>query len=106
MNKVHVKKNDLVMVLAGRDRGKRAKVLEVKIKEGMVVVDGCNVVKRHTKPRPPKVPHGGILEVAKPIPSGKVMLVCPKCSKATRVGHRVEKDGTRSRQCKKCGEVI
>lgn len=104
--KVHVKKGDTVEVLSGKDRGKRGKILKVIPREGKILVDGINVVKRHTRPRPPKVPQGGILEKAMPIYSSRVMLVCPSCNEATRIGKNVLDDGTRARACKSCGKEI
>ncbi|MBI2264358.1 MAG: 50S ribosomal protein L24 [Armatimonadetes bacterium] len=102
----HVKKDDNVMILSGRDKGKKGKVLQVLPDEGKVLVDGINVVKRHTRPRPPKIPQGGILEKALPICASRVMLVCPKCGKATRTGRKFMESGEKVRLCKKCGEQI
>ena len=107
--KVHVRKNDNVVVLAGKDRGKKGKVLEVLPEKNRVLVDSVNTVKRHTKPRPPRFPQGGILEKSMPLAASNVQLVCPSCSKPTRVGHKqVDKDGkpVNVRVCKKCGEEI
>ena len=84
MAKVHVKTGDTVMVISGKDRGNSGKVLQVSPKEGKVIVEGRNMVTKHVKPR------------------RQVMPVCPKCGKATRVGH-TEKDGKKVRVCKKCG---
>jgi large subunit ribosomal protein L24 len=106
---VHVRKNDNVVVLAGKDRGKKGKVLEVFPEKQRVLVDNVNVVKRHSKPRPPRIPQGGILEKSMPIDASNVMLVCPRCSKPTRSAHKgVNKDGKTQqvRICKKCGEEI
>lgn len=105
MGSMHIKKNDTVVVLSGKDRGKRAKVIGANPKEGTVLVEGVNVVKKHTKPRPPKIPHGGILERAMPIHSSKVMLVCPHCSTPIRVKMTIGKLG-RERTCRKCNETI
>jgi large subunit ribosomal protein L24 len=106
MAKVHVKKNDNVVVLAGKDRGK---VLEVNPEKNTVLVDGVNTVKRHQKPRPPKFPQGGIVEKTMPLNASNVQLVCPRCSRPTRTGHKAhEENGVTSyvRVCKKCGEEI
>ena len=92
--KMNVKKGDTVVVLSGKDKGK----------QGKVVVEGVNKVKRHTKPNQ-KAPQGGILVKEMPMHACKVMLVCPACSKATRVAHK-EVNGKMVRACKKCGEVI
>ncbi len=104
--KVNVRKNDTVMVLSGKDKDKRGKVVKVLPAEGKVVVEGVNVVKKHSKPKPPKVPQGGILEKAMPIDSSKVMLVCDKCDKPVRVKKSVSSEGVRIRVCRKCGEQI
>lgn len=102
--KLNVKKNDTVRVLSGRDKGKEGKIIESLPKKGKVVVEGVNKVKRHTKPNQ-KFPNGGIITKETPIAVCKVMLVCPACSKATRVGHK-SVNGKNVRVCKKCGEVI
>ena len=102
----HVKKNDTVVVLSGKDKNKRGKVLGVEPKRNKVLVDGVNVVRRHTKPRPPRLPQGGIIEKTLPIDLSNVMLVCPKCDKPTRIAAKVNADGTRSRACKHCNEII
>jgi len=103
--KVHVKKGDLVMVIKGKDAGKKGKVLRVIPKEGRVVVEGVNIVKKHTRPTP-KMPQGGIIEKEAPMSSSKVMLFCTKCNRPTRIGKRFLADGKKVRYCKKCGEVI
>lgn len=102
--KLNVKKGDKVLVLSGKDKGKEGKIIEALPKKGKVVVEGVNEVKRHTKPNA-KNPQGGIVKKAAPLAACKVMLVCPACSKATRVGHK-EVNGKNVRVCKKCGEVI
>jgi len=106
MPALHVKKGDTVEVLSGKNRGKRGKVLKVFPREGKVLVDGVNVVKRHTRPQPPTIPQGGILEKALPIYASKVMLVCPHCNERTRTGKRVLEDNSRVRYCKKCQKEI
>lgn len=109
MSKVHVKKDDTVVVLTGKDRGKKGKILEVQPEKQKVLVDGVNVVKRHTKPRPPRFPQGGIIEKSMAVSASNVMLVCPRCSRPTRQAHKaVQEEGqTRYvRVCKKCGEEI
>ncbi len=100
-----VRKGDEVMVVTGRDRGKRGKVQEVRPSDGTVVVAGVNIAKRHTKPNPSKNQKGGIIEQPMPLALGKVMVVCPHCGKPTRVGHRRDED-TKERVCKRCGETI
>ncbi|MFH0801487.1 MAG: 50S ribosomal protein L24 [bacterium] len=106
MNKVHVKKNDTVVVLSGKDSGKKGKILKVITEDMKVLVEGVNISKRHTRPRPPKIPQGGILEKAQPMSSSNVQLVCPKCSKPTRIAHKQSSEGKNERVCKQCGEVI
>ncbi|CEP68034.1 Ribosomal protein L24 [Moorella glycerini] len=103
--KVHVKKGDLVMVITGKDAGKKGKVLSVDRAKGRVVVEGVNVVKRHTRPTP-RMPQGGIIEKEAPVASSNVMLFCNKCNRPTRIGKQFLADGTKTRVCKKCGEVI
>lgn len=102
----HVKKDDTVVVLAGKDKDKRGKVLGVEPKRNKVLVDGVNVVRRHTKPRPPKFPQGGIIEKTLPIDLSNVMLVCPKCNKPTRAQNKLQSDGTKIRACRSCSEQI
>ena len=80
MNKIHVKTGDTVVILSGKDKGKQGKVLEVSPKERKVIVEGCNTVKKHVKPRRMGEP-GGIVTAEAPIYASKVMLVCPKCGK-------------------------
>ena len=101
---MHIKKDDKVVVISGNDKGKEGKVLEVSPKEGKVIVDGVHVVSKHVKPRRMGDP-GGIIKAEGAIYASKVMLVCPKCGKPTRVGHTVA-DGKKVRACKKCGAAI
>lgn len=96
---------DKVVVLAGRDKGKDGAITHILPSSGAVVVDGLNIAKRHTKPSN-KHPRGGILEIAKPLPAGKVALVCPSCKKPTRIGYQINKSGTKERICRKCHGVI
>lgn len=100
MNKVHVKSGDTVVVINGKNRGKKGKVLEVSPKEGKVIVEGINMVTKHVKPRQMGEP-GGLIKAESALYADKVQLVCPKCGKATRVGHSgTGKD--KKRVCKKC----
>ncbi|HBQ64998.1 MAG TPA: 50S ribosomal protein L24 [Clostridiales bacterium] len=103
--KVHVKKGDLVLVLSGKDRGAKGKILEVNPENGKVVVEGVNVVKRHQKPKD-RYQAGGIVKKAAPVDSSNVMYICSKCDRATRIGKRFMENGDKARFCKKCGEVI
>ena len=99
--KIHVKKGDMVMVITGKDAGKKGKVLEVFAKKGRVVVEKLNIVKRHTKPTQ-SLPQGGILEKEAPIASSNVMLYCTECNNVTRVSMK-ETEAGKVRVCKKCG---
>ena len=104
-NKLHVKKDDTVRILSGDDRGKTGKVLAVSPKEGKVIVEGLNMVKKHVKPRK-MGDQGGIVEAESAIYASKVQIVCPACKKATRVAHKVLEDGSKVRVCKHCGEEL
>ena len=106
-NTLEIKKGDLVEVIVGgiEVKGKRGKVLATSPKHNKVVVDGLNMVVRHTKPRSAQQP-GGKIEKPRPIDVSNVMLVCPSCDKATRIGHVLADNGKYVRQCKKCGAVI
>ena len=105
MNKMSIKKDDLVVVLSGKDKGKQGKVLEVMPKSGKVVVEKVNVVSRHTKPRK-QGDQGGILKKEAPIYACKVQRVCPKCNKPTRPAPKLRADGKKVCVCKKCGAEI
>jgi len=102
---MHIKTNDAVIVLAGRDKGKQGKVMSADPNDKKVLVEGINVAKRHKKPRKQGEP-GGIISKETPIYASKVMRVCPKCSKPTRPAHRFDKDGSKVRVCKKCDAEI
>jgi len=99
--KVHVKSGDTVIVINGKDRGKTGKVMQVSPSEGKVIVEKINIVSKHVKPRQMGEP-GGILQAESALYADKVQLICPKCGKATRVGHVIEND-KKLRVCKKCG---
>ena len=127
-----IRKGDTVVVMTGRDTGKRGQVERVirrtasasslrstfrrgTPKSGIaVVVEGINIARRHTKPRQsqgrsdrmPKIQQGGIMDIAQPMDVSKVMLVCPKCDQPTRVGHTTLDNGRRIRVCKHCGEAL
>ena len=100
-----IKKNDTVLIIAGRDRNKKGKVIKVFPKKNKIVVEGVNILKKHTRPSK-KNPKGGIVEFAAPIDVSNAMLICPHCNKPTRVGKILLKDGTKVRMCKKCREAI
>ena len=101
---MNVKKNDTVAVLSGRDKGKQGKVLSVNPEAGKVAVEGVSVATRHQKARR-QGEEGGIVKKETPIYACKVMTVCPKCNKATRVAHKIV-DGKKVRVCKHCGAEI
>ena len=101
---MNIKKDDKVIVLSGKDKGKQGEVLVAEPKAGKVIVKGVNVATKHQKPKK-QGQEGGIIKVETPIYASKVMLVCPKCGKATRVAHKIT-DGKKVRVCKKCGAEI
>ena len=105
MNKVHVRSGDTVVVLSGKDKGKQGKVLQVSPKERKVIVEGLNIATKHVKPRR-QGEQGGIVEAEAAMYACKVQLVCPKCGKATRIGHKILEDGSKVRVCKSCNEEI
>ena len=102
MNKVHVKTGDTVVILSGKDRGSKGKVLAVSPKEGKVIIEGLNMVTKHVKPRR-MGEQGGIVKAEGALYACKVQIVCPHCGKPTRVGHKLYEDGTKGRICKKSG---
>lgn len=104
-NKVHVKKGDTVVVLSGKDRGKKGKVLNVNPDDMMVLVEGVNMSTKHVKPKS-RYQQGGIIHQESPINSAKVMYFCDKCGKPTKVGKSILENGQKARVCKKCSEVI
>ena len=104
--KLSVRKNDEVLVISGRDSGKRGRVLRVVPDRSRVVVEGVNLIKRHTRPNPQKNVKGGIIEREAPIHASNVMLVCPDTSKPTRVGHKELDGGRRVRISRRSGGVI
>ena len=101
---MNVKKNDTVVVLSGKDKGKQGKVLSVDPQARKVIVEGVNMASRHQKPRK-QGDEGGIIQKEIPLYASKVMTVCPKCSKPTRVAHKVD-NGKKVRVCKHCGAEI
>ena len=101
---MNVRKNDTVVVLSGKDKGKKGKVLEAMPAAGKVIVEGVNVATCHVKPKQ-QGEEGGIIKREIPMYASKVMLVCPKCSKATRHAVKIE-NGEKLRVCKKCGQTI
>ncbi len=102
---VRLKKNDRVRVISGKDKGKEGKILRRIPERDLVVIEGVNMVSRHMKPTQ-KNPQSGINKQEAPIYASKVMLVCPQCGAATRVGTSFLENGKKVRVCKKCHEII
>jgi large subunit ribosomal protein L24 len=101
-----IRKNDQVLVIAGRDRGKRGRVLRVDPEKTRVVIEGVNLIKKHTKPNPQRNVKGGIVEREGAIHASNVMLVDPDSSQPTRVGFRMAEDGSKLRISRKSGSVV
>ncbi|HVB10266.1 MAG TPA: 50S ribosomal protein L24 [Bacillota bacterium] len=102
---IHVRTGDTVVVISGKDRGKRGKILRVVPKANRVVVEGVNVAKKHVKPNQ-KVLQGGIIDQENPVAASNVMLVCRSCHEPARTGVTILEDGRHVRRCKRCGEII
>ncbi|MHB1414740.1 MAG: 50S ribosomal protein L24 [Chloroflexota bacterium] len=100
-----IKRDDTILVIAGKDRGKTGKVHQVLPEDGKVVVAGVNIIKRHTKPKA-GVRQAGIVEREAPLDISNVEFLCPRCNKPSRVGQRVLEDGNKVRYCRACDEVI
>jgi large subunit ribosomal protein L24 len=117
---MRIKKGDLVQFLSGKDRGKQGKVLEARPKDGRVIVENLNMIKRHTKPRPirdssriggPSIAPGGVIEKPAPVDVSNVMIVCPACDRPTRIGityKEIKGERVKIRVCRRadCGEEI
>jgi large subunit ribosomal protein L24 len=101
-----IRKNDNVVVTTGKDRGKRGRVMRVVPDKNRVVVEGVNVIKRHTKPNPQRNVKGGVVEREAALHASNVQLVCPECGKPTRIGRKVLGDGRKVRVCRKCEGVV
>ncbi len=104
-NKIHIKQGDNVVVLSGKDKGKKGKVLTVGATKRTVIVEGVNLVTKHTKARRAGET-GGIIKQEAPIYACKVMVVCSKCGKPTRIGTKLLADGKKARVCKHCLEIL
>ena len=100
-----LKKGDTVAVISGKERGKRGKVMRIIPSEGRLVIEGLNMVKIYTRPTQQN-PKGGIAQMEGKLNRSKVQLICPRCSKPTRIGHQKLADGTKQRICKKCNDII
>ena len=103
---MRIRKDDTVLVISGKDKGKRGKVRRVLPDENRVIVDGAGMVKRHMKAGQGKVKQAGIVEKEASIALSKVMLVCKRCDKASRIGFHTVEDGKKVRFCHSCNEVI
>ena len=101
-----IRKNDNVVVTTGRDSGKRGRVLKVIPTKNRLIVEGVNIIKRHTKPNPQRNIKGGIVEREAALHSSNVQLVCPECGEVTRIGRRILGDGRKVRICRKCEGVV
>jgi large subunit ribosomal protein L24 len=101
-----IRKNDDVVVVTGKDRGKRGRVLKVVPEKNRLVVEGVNVIKRHTKPNPQRGIKGGLVEREAALHASNVQLVCPECGKPTRLGKKILGDGRKVRVCRKCEGVV
>ena len=101
-----VRRNDNVLVIAGKDRGKRGRVLKVLPEHNRLIVEGVNLIKRHTKPNPGRNIKGGIVEREASLAASNVQLLCPECGAQTRIGRKILGDGRKVRVCRKCGGVV
>lgn len=101
--KVHVRKDDNVIIISGDDKGKTGKVLEVSPAEGKIIVEGVNIVTKHVRPRK-QGEQGGIVKVEGAFYASKAMIYCDKCKKGVKVAHKILEDGKKIRVCNKCGE--
>jgi large subunit ribosomal protein L24 len=100
-----IRKNDTVLIIAGKDRGKKGKVRKALPKDKKVIVEGLNMIKRHSRAKG-QARQAGIIELEAPVDVSNVMFICGKCNKPTRVGFRVLGDGSKARICRACDEVI
>jgi len=100
-----LKKDDVVMVIAGKEKGKSGRILKLLPKKNRVIVEKVNMIKRHTKPTR-QMPQGGILEKEGSIHVSNVMIICHRCNVPVRIGKRIMEDGSKVRVCRKCGEVL
>ena len=102
---MQIRKNDSVIVIGGKERGKTGKVLRVLPDKDAVIIERLNIVKRHTKPRGPQQP-GGIVEKEAAIHASNIMILCDKCNAPVRVGHKILADGKKIRICRRCNEAL
>ncbi len=104
--RIRLRRNDTVLVIAGKDAGKQGKILKVIPEKNRVIVQGVGFIKRHTKPNPQRNIKGGIAEREAPIHASNVMVVCGECGKRTRIGSRILADGRKVRICRRCEGVL
>lgn len=102
---LRIKKNDTVVVLTGKNKGKSGRVLSVLPSKEKLIIEGINIVKKHMKPNK-QYSQGGIIDKESPVHISNAMLICPKCSKPTRIGNALLDEDRKARTCKKCKEVI
>lgn len=100
-----IRKGDTALVISGKNKGKKGRILSVSPVAGKLTIEGVNIIKRHTKPSK-KYAQGGIIEKEGPLHISNVMFLCPKCNKPTRIGNTVLEDGKKLRTCRKCKEVL
>jgi large subunit ribosomal protein L24 len=100
-----IRKNDNVLIVAGKDKGKKGKVRKALPDKDKVIVEGLNLIKRHSKTKG-KTRQAGIIELEGPVPISNVMIICNKCNKPARVGYRILEDGSKARYCHNCSEII
>jgi large subunit ribosomal protein L24 len=101
-----IRKNDTVLVTTGKDRGKKGRVIRLVPEKNRLIVEGVNLIKRHTRPNPAKNVKGGVVQREASLHASNVQLVCPECGAQTRVGHKVLDDGRKVRICRKCEGVV
>jgi large subunit ribosomal protein L24 len=102
---MHVHREDTVLILTGKDRGKKGRVIRLFPKAEKALVEKINMVKRHTRPNQ-QLPQGGIMEKEAPVHISNLQVICSKCGKATRITHKTLSSGQKTRVCKKCGEIL
>ena len=101
-----IRRNDTVVITTGKDSGKRGRVLKVLPVKNRLIVEGINLIKRHTRPNPQRNVKGGIVEREASLHASNAQLICPECGKMTRVGHQILADGRKVRICRKCEGVV
>ncbi len=101
-----IRKNDTVLVTTGKDRGKKGRVIRVVPEKNCLIVEGVNLIKRHTRPNPAKNVKGGVVQREAALHASNVQLVCPECGAQTRIGRKVLDDGRKVRICRKCEGVV